>query len=79
MPASLQAQMGMLVEDQEKYLVINADESEPGTFKDRILLERDPHHSIEGIILTCFQQTLKKLYLHSRRICKTSKKSSKCC
>ena len=34
---------GMLVEDKEKYLVINADESEPGTFKDRILLERDPH------------------------------------
>ena len=34
-----------------KYLVVNADESEPGTFKDRIILERDPHQLIEGIII----------------------------
>ena len=34
---------GFLAENEERYLVINADESEPGTFKDRILLERDPH------------------------------------
>ena len=33
-----------------RYLVVNADESEPGTFKDRMLLERDPHQLIEGII-----------------------------
>ena len=52
---------GFLAEDEDRYLVINADESEPGTFKDRILLERDPHQLIEGIIITCFQQILKKL------------------
>jgi len=34
-----------------KYLVINADEGEPGTFKDRYLLERDPHALIEGMII----------------------------
>lgn len=34
------------------YLVVNADESEPGTFKDRQLLERDPHQMVEGIIIT---------------------------
>ncbi|MBI4469502.1 MAG: NADH-quinone oxidoreductase subunit NuoF [Acidobacteria bacterium] len=34
-----------------KYLVVNADESEPGTFKDRVILERDPHALIEGILL----------------------------
>jgi NADH-quinone oxidoreductase subunit F len=34
-----------------KYLVVNADEGEPGTFKDRYLLERDPHAVIEGMIL----------------------------
>ena len=34
-----------------KYLVINADEGEPGTFKDRYLLERDPHAVIEGMII----------------------------
>jgi NADH-quinone oxidoreductase subunit F len=34
-----------------KYLVVNADEGEPGTFKDRYLLERDPHAVIEGMII----------------------------
>jgi len=37
-----------------KYLVVNADEMEPGTFKDRVLLEGDPHQMIEGIILSSF-------------------------
>ncbi len=36
-----------------KYLVVNADESEPGTFKDRQILAKDPHLLIEGIICTC--------------------------
>lgn len=57
---------GMLVEDQERYLVINADESEPGTFKDRILLERDPHQLIEGIILTCFSANIKEAFIYIR-------------
>jgi len=34
------------------YLVVNADEGEPGTFKDRYLLERDPHALIEGMLIT---------------------------
>jgi NADH-quinone oxidoreductase subunit F len=37
-----------------KYLVLNADEMEPGTFKDRLLLEGDPHQVIEGMILAAF-------------------------
>lgn len=37
-----------------RYLVINADEMEPGTFKDRLLLEGDPHQMIEGIILSAY-------------------------
>jgi NADH-quinone oxidoreductase subunit F len=37
-----------------KYLVCNADESEPGTFKDRLLIEKDPHQVIEGMILSCY-------------------------
>ena len=36
------------------YLVVNGDESEPGTFKDRQLLERDPHQLVEGIILSSY-------------------------
>lgn len=37
-----------------KYLVVNADEMEPGTFKDRLLLEGDPHQLIEGAILAAY-------------------------
>jgi len=37
-----------------KYLVCNSDESEPGTFKDRLLIERDPHQLLEGIMLACY-------------------------
>ena len=41
-------------EFQHKYLVANGDEMEPGTFKDRVLLEGDPHQLIEGMIVTAF-------------------------
>lgn len=37
-----------------KYLVCNSDESEPGTFKDRLLIEYDPHQVIEGVILSSY-------------------------
>lgn len=37
-----------------KYLVCNSDESEPGTFKDRLLIEKDPHQLIEGVILASY-------------------------
>ncbi|MDB5014801.1 MAG: dehydrogenase, partial [Daejeonella sp.] len=39
---------------QVKYLVANADEMEPGTFKDRLLLEGDPHQLIEGMIVSAY-------------------------
>ena len=38
-----------------KYLIANADEMEPGTFKDRLLLEGDPHQLIEGMIVACLR------------------------
>src|SRR5919198_4418054 len=37
-----------------KYLICNADESEPGTFKDRLLIEKDPHAVLEGTILASY-------------------------
>jgi NADH-quinone oxidoreductase subunit F len=37
-----------------KYMVVNADEMEPGTFKDRLLLEGDPHMVIEGTIISAY-------------------------
>ena len=48
------------------YLVVNADEGEPGTFKDRYILERDPHLLIEGIILSAFAIGSRKSYLYIR-------------
>jgi|TARA_B100002003_G_scaffold248175_2_gene281367 NADH-quinone oxidoreductase subunit F len=37
-----------------KYLVCNADEMEPGTFKDRVIMEKDPHQLVEGMILSAY-------------------------
>ena len=48
------------------YLVVNADESEPGTFKDRQLLQFDPHLLIEGIILTCYAIGANEAYIYIR-------------
>ncbi len=40
--------------DKPRYLCVNADESEPGTFKDRLLIEKDPHLVLEGIIASAY-------------------------
>lgn len=48
------------------YLVVNADEGEPGTCKDRYILERDPHQMIEGIILGAFAIGSHKSYVYIR-------------
>ena len=45
---------GFLAPATPRYLVVNADESEPGTFKDRQLLERDPHQLVEGAIIAAY-------------------------
>jgi NADH-quinone oxidoreductase subunit F len=45
---------GFLAPAAPRYLVINGDESEPGTFKDRQILERDPHAVVEGTILAAY-------------------------
>jgi NADH-quinone oxidoreductase subunit F len=39
---------------QPRYVICNADEAEPGTFKDRVLLEEDPHRIIEGLVIAAF-------------------------
>lgn len=48
------------------YLVINADEGEPGTIKDRYILERDPHQLLEGIIISSFAIRSHKCYIYIR-------------
>ena len=49
-----------------RYLVINADESEPGTFKDRYLMERHPHLLIEGIIASSYALGANTCYIYIR-------------
>ena len=49
-----------------RYLCCNADESEPGTFKDRELIERDPHQMIEGMILAAYAIGAKVGYIYIR-------------
>lgn len=50
----------------ERYLVVNADESEPGTFKDRYLMEKIPHILIEGMIVSSFALGAKTSYIYIR-------------
>jgi NADH-quinone oxidoreductase subunit F len=48
------------------YLICNADESEPGTFKDRQILHKDPHQLIEGMILSCYANDVHLAYIYIR-------------
>jgi NADH-quinone oxidoreductase subunit F len=49
-----------------RYLVVNGDESEPGTYKDRLLMERDPHQLIEGCMIACYALGLNQCFLYVR-------------
>ena len=52
--------------DKPVYLLCNADESEPGTFKDRLLIEEDPHQILEGMMLASFALDVKHAYIYIR-------------
>jgi len=54
--------------DEKKpvYLICNADESEPGTFKDRYIIHEDPHQLLEGILISCFALNAKTAYIYIR-------------
>ncbi|MCE9621570.1 MAG: NADH-quinone oxidoreductase subunit F [Actinomycetia bacterium] len=54
------------VEVWPRYLVVNGDESEPGTYKDRLLMERDPHQLIEGCLIACYAAGLSQCFLYIR-------------
>jgi len=48
------------------YLIANADESEPGTFKDRYIIHQDPHQLLEGILIACWANQVKQAYIYIR-------------
>ena len=52
--------------DMDKYLVCNADESEPGTFKDRELMQKCPHALIEGIAIAAYAGSIHKSFIYIR-------------
>src|SRR6202047_4886573 len=52
--------------DTDKYLVCNADESEPGTFKDRELMQKSPHMLIEGIIIASWAAEIDRAFIYIR-------------
>src|SRR3954454_22924372 len=51
---------------QAHYLVVNADESEPGTFKDRFLIENDPHQLLEGAAIAAVATQCDAIYIYIR-------------
>jgi NADH-quinone oxidoreductase subunit F len=59
---------GFLPPKNEKpvYLICNADESEPGTFKDRYIIHQDPHQLIEGMAIACFAVGANLAYIYIR-------------
>jgi len=59
---------GFLPKDNPKprYLLVNADESEPGTYKDRVILERDPHRLIEATVVSAHAIRAKTAYIYIR-------------
>ena len=65
-PTGLKWQLASEVEGEEKFLVCNADEGEPGTFKDRYLLEERPLKVLEGIMLAAFAIGADKAYIYIR-------------
>src|SRR5215211_4620387 len=52
--------------DMDKYVVCNADESEPGTFKDRELIQKNPHLLIEGMIIAAWAAGINRSFIYIR-------------
>jgi len=57
---------GLMPPKFPRWLVVNGDESEPGTYKDRILMERDPHQVIEGALITAYAIRASQAFIYVR-------------
>src|SRR5215211_3272036 len=65
-PTGLKWQFVLKDTPRPKYIACNADESEPGTFKDHVLMERNPHLLIEGCAISCYAIGAKVAYIYIR-------------
>jgi len=65
-PTGMKWQFVLKDTPKPKYIACNADESEPGTFKDHVLMERNPHLLIEGCAISCYAIGAKIAYIYIR-------------
>lgn len=65
-PTGLKWENAARAESNVKYVVCNADEAEPGTFKDRVMLEDDPHRPLEGLIISAYAIGASRGYIYIR-------------
>jgi NADH-quinone oxidoreductase subunit F len=65
-PTGAKWEMTAAAQSDERYIVCNADESEPGTFKDRVLLEGDPFFVLEGMLLAGYAAGARRGYVYVR-------------
>ncbi len=65
-PTGMKWEFARKAEGSPKYVICNADEGEPGTFKDRLILEGDPHKLIEGMIIAGYAIGAEKGYIYIR-------------
>jgi NADH-quinone oxidoreductase subunit F len=65
-PTGLKWSFTAPIECEQKYVVVNADEGEPGTFKDRLIMEGDPHQLLEGIMICAKAVGATKAYIYIR-------------
>ncbi|MGD9908448.1 MAG: NADH-quinone oxidoreductase subunit F, partial [Mesotoga sp.] len=65
-PTGLKWEFTQKVRSDEKFVICNADEGEPGTFKDRLIMEGDPHSVIEGMVIAGYAVGASKGYIYIR-------------
>lgn len=65
-PCGLKWSFTAPIQNAQKYVVINADEGEPGTFKDRLIMEGDPHKALEGTMIASYAVGASKAYIYVR-------------
>lgn len=65
-PTGKKWEMARNAEADEKFLICNADEGEPGTFKDRLIIQKNPETLAEGILIAAYAAGAKKAYIYLR-------------
>lgn len=65
-PTGMKWSSAYQVHASKKYVICNADEGEPGTFKDRVIMQNDPHRLIEGMLICAYAIGAKDCYIYCR-------------